>query len=318
MTNAQEAVAIVMAAGKSTRMKSDRPKVLHELCYQPILAYVLDALEEAGVARTLVVVGFQAGEVEAAFAGRPGIEFVLQAEQLGTGHAVAICGEKLKAHTGPVVVIAGDQPLVRGQLILEMLARLRQTGAKALLATAIVDDPTGMGRIIRDRDGQFAGIVEHKDATAEQAAIREINPSFYAFDGPLLFRALAEVRPNNAQKEYYLTDVPAILRSWGERIVAESLANQTDVFGINHRSHLAQAHVLMQQRVQQRHLDAGVTIVDPGTTLIDPRAQIGQDAVIHPFTIIEGPVRIGAKCRIGPFAHVREDVAQGAVVTRES
>lgn len=311
MTEKQEAVAIVMAAGKSTRMKSDRPKVLHELCYQPVLAYVLDALEEAGIHRKLIVVGFQADQVRTTFSERPGVEFVLQDQQLGTGHAVGICSERLKGHTGSVIVIAGDQPLVRGQLVVDMLARLRETGAKALLATAIVDDPTGLGRIVRDREGRFAGIVEQKDATAEQAAIREINPSFYAFDGPLLFHALEQVKPNNAQKEYYLTDVPAILRSWGELIIAESLATQTDVHGINHRTHLAQAHLLLQARVHQRHMDAGVTIIDPRSTVIDPRARIGQDTVIHPFTVIEGPVRIGTKCVIGPFAHVKQDVADG-------
>jgi bifunctional UDP-N-acetylglucosamine pyrophosphorylase/glucosamine-1-phosphate N-acetyltransferase len=299
-----EPVAIVMAAGKSTRMKSERPKVLHELCGQPILDYVLSALEQAGVRRKLVVVGFQADLVQAAFAGRPGVEFVRQTEQLGTGHAVSVCADALRGHAGPVIVIAGDQPLIRPELVSEMLRRLRESGAKALLATAVVQNPHGYGRILRDEAGEFVGVVEQKDATPDQAQIREVNPSFYAFDGPSLFSALAEVRPANAQKEYYLTDVPAILRRRGERIAAENLATETDTYGINHRGHLAEAHALMQDRIHQRLFDAGVTVVDPRNTYIDARAEIGPDTVVYPFSIIHGPVRIGRRCRIGPFAQI--------------
>lgn len=318
-----EPVAIVMAAGKSTRMKSDRPKVLHELCGQPILDYVLQALEQAGVRRKLVVVGFQSELVENAFRNHPGVEFVRQTEQLGTGHAVQVCQEKLRSHEGPVIVIAGDQPLIRPTLISDMVRRLGETGAKALIATAIVQNPFGYGRILRDEGGEFAGVIEQKDATPDQSQIREINPSFYAFDGPMLFSALAEVRPTNAQKEYYLTDVPAILRKRGERIVAENLATETDTYGINHRGHLAEAHALMQDRIHQRLFDAGVTIIDPRNTYIDARAEIGPDTVIHPFSIIHGPARIGRRCKIGPFAQVppntqlADDAIVGSFVDQE-
>ena len=316
MDPVNEPVAIVMAAGKSTRMKSDTPKILHELCGQPVLQYVLDALTQAGIRRKLVVVGFQADLVKQAFANTPGVEFVLQAEQLGTGHAVMVCESALCEHQGSVIVIAGDQPMIRAELIADMLRRLKETNAKGLIATAIVPHPFGLGRILRDEKGNFIGIVEQKDATPEQAKINEINPSFYAFDGPLLFDSLRKVRPENAQKEYYLTDVPGILRSGGHTIVAEPLATETDMYGINHRGHLAEAHRLMQERIHQRHFDAGVTIVDPRTTSIDSRAQIGSDTIIYPNTVIGGPVRIGRHCRIGPFAHLRPEteLADGVIV----
>jgi bifunctional UDP-N-acetylglucosamine pyrophosphorylase/glucosamine-1-phosphate N-acetyltransferase len=299
-----DAVAIVMAAGKSTRMKSNKPKVLHELCGRPILQYILDALHQVGVRRKLVVVGFQAELVKEAFAREPGVEFVLQSEQLGTGHAVMMAEPLLRDHRGPVVVIAGDQPMIRPQLVADMLRRLRETEAQALLATAIVPNPFGLGRILRDSHGEFVGIIEQKDTSTEQSRINEINPSFYAFDGSLLFSSLRKVRPENAQKEYYLTDVPAILRRDGYRIVADVLATETDMYGINHRGHLAEAHRLMQERIIQRHFDEGVTIVDPRSTYIDVRAQIGNETVIHPNTVIEGPVTVGKHCNIGPFAYL--------------
>ena len=250
----------------------------------------------------------------------PGVEFVEQKEQLGTGHAVLVCHDLLKYHTGPVIVIAGDQPMIRAELIREMLSRANSQGAKAFLATAVVKDPFGLGRIVRDTAGNFVRIIEQKDATPQEAAICEINPSFYVFDGPVLFDALQQVRPNNVQKELYLTDVPGILCQRREKVLAEALADETDMFGINHRQHLADAHTLMQERIHSAHLEAGVTIVDPRNTYIDARATIERDTVILPFTVIGGPVEIGRRCRIGPFAHIREgtvladDVQIGAFV----
>jgi bifunctional UDP-N-acetylglucosamine pyrophosphorylase/glucosamine-1-phosphate N-acetyltransferase len=293
-----------MAAGKSTRMKSEKPKVLHELCGKPVLGYVLDALSEAGVGRKIVVVGYQADLVREAFRGAAGVEFVVQTEQLGTGHAVMMAEPALQKHQGSVVVIAGDQPLIRPRLVADILRRREETGAHAMIGTAAVPDPFGLGRILRDQNGNFLGVVEQKDATPEQALIKEINFSFYCFDGPELFDALKRVRPENAQKEYYITDVPGILRADGKRIVAEPLANEVDMFGINHRGHLAQAHRLMQERIIQRHFDNGVTVVDPQSTYVDVRAEIGADTVLHPNTVIRGDVTIGKRCQVGPLAIV--------------
>lgn len=303
--NHDEAVAIVMAAGKSTRMKSDLPKVLHELCGQPLLAYVLDALDAAGIKRKLVVIGFGADLVKERFQGRPGVEFVLQAEQKGTGHAVLCCREALKDHKGPVVVLAGDGPMVRAEMIKQMLQKSHEGQTKAFMATAVVEDPTGLGRIVRDSNNNFVKIVEQKDASPEESQIREINASFYCFDGPALFEALTQVRPNNKQNEYYVTDVPAILLAQGETVKAEVLADEVDMFGINSRRHLTQAHALMQQRILERLMDDGVTVVDARNTYIEANVEIGRDTVIYPFTVIRGPSRIGSNCRIGPFAHLR-------------
>lgn len=316
MTRTNEAVAVVLAAGKSTRMKSDLPKVLHDLCGQPLLAYVLEALEGAGVRRKLVVVGHGASLVERRFAGAPGVEFVLQAEQKGTGHAVLVCEDQFADHPGPTIVLTGDGPMIQSQMIQQMLARCRETQAQAFLATAEVGDPTGLGRIVRDARGNFQRIVEHKDASPEERRIREVNPSFYVFDTRLLLDALRQVRPNNVGGEYYVTDVPAILLERGHCVVAEVLASEADMFSINTRRHLAEAHRLMQERIQGRLMDAGVSIVDPRTTSVDGRAVIGRDTILYPFTVIEGPARIGCGCRLGPFAYVRDgqELPDGAVV----
>lgn len=307
MTEDSAPVAIVMAAGKSTRMKSELPKVLHDLCGQPLLSYVLSALREAGIHRILVVVGFGADLVRERFAHDAGLEFVLQEKQRGTGDAVGACAGALREHRGSVVVLAGDGPMIRPELIQAMMARFAAAKAKALLATALVNDPTGFGRIVRDGEGRFQRIVEQKDASSVETAIREVNPSFYVFDGPALFRALQRVEPNNAQGEYYITDVPGILRADGEVVVAEVLASEADMFGVNDRRHLATAHALMQNRIQQNLMLAGVSIVDPRNTYIDARARIGVETVIYPFSVIQGPCQLGAGCRVGPFALVRAD-----------
>jgi bifunctional UDP-N-acetylglucosamine pyrophosphorylase/glucosamine-1-phosphate N-acetyltransferase len=315
-----EPAAVVMAAGKSTRMKSDLPKVLHSLCGQPLLAYVLAALEEAGVRRKVVVVGYKSELVKEQFADSPGVEFVEQTEQRGTGHAVMCAETALKSHQGPVAVVAGDMPLVRPEMIKQMIDRLAETKSAAVMATAVVSDPFGLGRIVRGKDGDFQRIVEQRDATPEEAALKEINPSFYAFDGQALFAALKKVGSNNAQGEYYLTDVPAIMKADGKAVRAEILADEIDAYGINDRRQLAKTHELMQQRIQDRLMLDGVTIVDPRSTYIDARAKIGRDTVIRPFTMIEGPCEIKGDCIIGPFTHLRpyvnlaEGVKLGAFV----
>jgi bifunctional UDP-N-acetylglucosamine pyrophosphorylase / glucosamine-1-phosphate N-acetyltransferase len=315
-----EPVAVVMAAGKSTRMKSDLPKVLHPLCGQPLLAYVLAALEEAGIRRKIVVVGYRSELVREQFQHEAGVEFVEQTEQRGTGHAVLVTESVLGGHQGPVVVLAGDMPLVRSEMIRQMIDRLVETNSAALLATAVVSNPFGLGRIVRNEDGEFVRIVEQRDASPEEAALREINPSFYAFDGSLLFDALKQVGSNNAQGEYYLTDVPGILREAGKAVRADILADEIDAYGINDRRQLAQVHELMQRRIQDKLMLDGVTIVDPRSTYVDARAKIGRDTVIRPFTMIEGPCEIGPSCLIGPFTHLRpyttlaDDVRIGAFV----
>ncbi|MBR2586247.1 MAG: NTP transferase domain-containing protein [Thermoguttaceae bacterium] len=230
--------AIVLAAGKGTRMKSDLPKVLYPVAGRPIIDYVLDALAEAGVTEIVVVVGYRGDEVRRSLAGRVNIRFVEQTALLGTGHAVMCCRPALADVTGPIFVIAGDSPMLRGdsvKALFDEYDRRQKAGqpASAVLGTVSKENPFGMGRILRDAEGNFLGIVEERDATAEQKAITEINMSYYVFDAADLFRALDQVTTDNAQGEYYITDVPAILRKEGKRVEALKVLSPEECLGVN-------------------------------------------------------------------------------------
>lgn len=309
-------VAIILAAGKSTRMKSALPKVLHEICGRPMIEYVLDASRAAGVRRQVVIVGHEAERVKQALAHHADVEFALQAEQKGTGHAVMMCRENLANHDGPVLILTGDAPLMRPESFTALLADYHQQNAACVIGTAETEHNQGLGRIVRDAGGEFLRIVEQKDATPAEAAIREINVGCYVFDCQSLFAALAEVRPNNKQGEYYLTDVAAILTSQGKRVVASMKLDIAEALGVNTRAQLVDIHRVIQARCFERLLAEGVTIVDPSQTYIDPRATIGPDTVIEPFTAITGPAVIGRGCRIGPNAVVNGTarLADGTVV----
>ncbi len=304
-------VAIILAAGRSTRMKSELPKVMHEMCGRPMLVYVLDACRQAGIAELYVVVGFGKEAITSALGAEPGIHFVEQAEQKGTGHAVLMCKDALAKFTGDCVVIAGDMPMIRAETLRTLVGSHRATGATASLATTVLEDPTSYGRILRDGAGAFAGIVEHRDCTPEQLALREVNPSYYCFDAKAMFEALAQVKPNNAKGEYYITDALTILRSAGKTVRASTSVPAQDAVGINSRADLADVARLMQRRIQDSWMEQGVTIVDPTTTWIDSGVQIGPETMIKPFCFLEGNARIGEGCTIGPFAYV----AAGAVVS---
>lgn len=298
--------AVVMAAGKSTRMVTEMPKVLHEICGRPMLAYVIDACRAAGIQRIICVVGYRKEDVISAFGNEPDITFIEQVEQKGTGHAVMVCAKALADFDGDVVIIAGDMPLVRHET-LELLIRTHKSQNSAVtLATALLENPSGYGRIARDSYGNLEGIVEEGDCTPEQKKIKEVNPSYYCFNKGLLFEALQKVRPNNVKGELYLTDALHILIGAGHRAVAITAVAAEDAMGINSRLDLAEVGRVMQNRIQRKLMTNGVTIVDPGNTWIDVRAEIGQDSVIYPFTYIHGRVKIGRHCLIGPFAYLRE------------
>ena len=301
----QGPVAIILAAGHGKRMKSERAKVLHEVCGQPMIRYVVEAARGAGAKSIVVVVGYAAGQVRDALADEPDVLFATQERQLGTGDAVKSCHDVLGDYAGPALVLVGDEPLIRPGPLADLLARQRRDGAACLLGTAMLPDPTGFGRILRDSAGRFLGIVEERDCTPEEKAIREVNPSCYVFDLPGLWDALGRLTTSNAQGEYYLTDAPALLQSMGRKVVALDVLLHDDILGVNTRQHLAEAHAIMQGRIQDHWMTEGVTIVDPRNTYIDARATIGRDTVVFPFTVIQGPVSIGPNCRIGPFAHVR-------------
>lgn len=298
--------AVLLAAGKSTRMVTDLPKVLHEVCGRPMLAYVVDACREAGVSPVLVVVGYRQEDVVAAFPQEPDLRFVTQAEQKGTGHAVLMCREALEGFDGNVLVLAGDMPLIRSETVKLLIQTHEREHAAVTLATTILDDPTGYGRIVRDAYGNLQGIVEHADCTPEQRKIKEVNPSYYCFDKKLLLAALDEIRPENVKGEYYLTDALRILIHQGHRAVAVTAVPPQDAMGVNSRQQLADCGKIMQNRIQSTLMNTGVTIVDPPNTWIDARARIGRDTVVHPFTYIHGRVQIGARCSIGPFAYIRD------------
>jgi bifunctional UDP-N-acetylglucosamine pyrophosphorylase/glucosamine-1-phosphate N-acetyltransferase len=300
-----ETVAIILAAGVSKRMNTHLAKVLHEVCGRPMLAYVLDACREAGIKRIYVVVGFSAEQVKEQFGGADDITWVEQTEQLGTAHAVSCCKEHLKNFEGQTLILCGDGPMIRAQTLKVLIAKHQAAQSAATLATAVLDDPSGYGRIIRDNYGNMQGIVEDSDCTPEQLAINEINPSNYLFNNKILFEALEQVKPDNVKKEYYLTDAVSGIIATGHKVVAITAVAPDEAIGINSRAQLSAASKIMQQRIQRRLMESGVTIVDPDTTWIDARAQIGRDTVIEPFTYIHGEVKIGQDCRVGPFAHLR-------------
>lgn len=301
----QGPVAIILAAGHGKRMKSEKAKVLHDVCGRPMIHYVVEAARGAGARTIVVVVGYTAEQVREALDGEPDVVFVTQTRQLGTGDAVKAAHSVLEGYEGPALVLVGDEPLIRCEPLADLLDIQRRDQDGCLLGTAVVPDPSGFGRILRDSAGRFLRIVEERDCSPEEKAIREVNPSCYVFALPGLWDALGRLNTSNAQGEYYLTDAPTLLQEMGRKVVALSVLEPDDILGVNTRQHLAQAHAIMQDRIQDRWMTAGVSIVDPRNTYIDGRATIGAESVILPFTVIQGAVTIGTNCRVGPFAHLR-------------
>lgn len=238
MTTQDAPIAIVLAAGKGTRMKSELPKVLCEAAGRPLVSYVIDALRKAGVGKIVVVVGYRADLVEETLKSDPDISFALQEEQLGTGHAVMMCREAISGHNGPVIVVAGDSPMTQSDSLAALLKDFAETSPACILGTLIHEDPTGLGRIVRDTDGNFTGIVEHKDASEEQLAINEVNMSTYVFDCQKMLGALDRLTDNNRQKEYYITDIPGIMLSDKEDVRALPVLKPVEALSVNTVEHL--------------------------------------------------------------------------------
>jgi bifunctional UDP-N-acetylglucosamine pyrophosphorylase/glucosamine-1-phosphate N-acetyltransferase len=244
----QDLAAIILAAGVGKRMHSDLAKVLHPVLGRPMVDHVIDAVRAAGIQRVILVVGHQAERVQAALAGRD-VEFVLQAPQLGTGHAVLQARPLLERHMGTVVVLCGDTPLLTAETLRELLATHQRTNASATVLSAVLDDPTGYGRVLRDAGGAVRGIVEHKDASEEERHVAEINSGLLAFSTPDLFAALDQVQADNAQGEYYLTDTLGILLKMGRRVSAQPAADVREVLGVNTSQQLEEVATIMRQRV---------------------------------------------------------------------
>lgn len=243
-----QTAAIILAAGKGTRMRSDLPKVLHPVLGRPMLAYVFEACRAAGVGRIVAVIGHGAEQVRAAFAGDEDVTWVLQAEQHGTGHAVLCCAEALRGFTGQTLVLCGDGPLIRATTLAALRARHAERRSAVTLATTVLDDPTGYGRIDRDATGRLRGIVEHSDCTPEQRAIQEVNPSYYCFDNGVLFDTVARVRPDNAKHEIYLTDAVRIAIEDGATVEAVTALAPEEALSVNSVAQLTRVERIMAER----------------------------------------------------------------------
>ncbi|MFE4914775.1 bifunctional UDP-N-acetylglucosamine diphosphorylase/glucosamine-1-phosphate N-acetyltransferase GlmU [Streptomyces sp. NPDC056652] len=308
------AAVVVLAAGEGTRMKSRTPKVLHEVCGRSLVGHVVSAARELGPEQLVVVVGHAREQVEGHLsAEHAGVRTAYQAEQHGTGHAVRIALQELGATPhGTVIVACGDTPLLSGDTLKALAATHAADGNAVTVLTAEVPDSTGYGRIVRDgASGAVTAIVEHKDATDAQRAIREINSGVFAFDGPLLADALGKVRTDNSQGEEYLTDVLGILREAGHRVGASIAVDHREILGINNRVQLAEARRLLNGRLLERAMLAGVTVVDPASVFVDVSVTFEQDAVVHPGTQLLGATHLGEGAEVGPNSRLK-DTAVGA------
>lgn len=305
-----QTTAVILAAGKSTRMKSKKSKVMHDVCGRPMLEYVVRACYDAGVSRIIMVVGHGKEDVIAQFGSDNRIAFVEQNPQLGTGHAVMVCIEELKKVHGDVLIMVGDGPLIRAEVLQKLHQAHIESKADASMATATLPNPFGYGRITRDAKGEFVAIVEEIDCTPEQKAIQEVFPSYYCVKVEQLIHALGKLdNKTNKKGEYYLTDIFAILRKEGKKITALQAVAPEDIMGVNNRQQLAEIDQVMQNRIQQTLLDGGVTIINRSLTYIESGVTIGQDTIVQPFTFIGRDTTIGEDCVIGPYARVpRESI----------
>jgi bifunctional UDP-N-acetylglucosamine pyrophosphorylase / glucosamine-1-phosphate N-acetyltransferase len=308
--------AIILAAGQGTRMKSRLYKILHSVCGKPMVQHVVDQVSQVGVDRTVVVVGHGAEKVKEQLGDE--ITYVLQEEQLGTGHAVMQAETLLKDKEGVTVVLCGDTPLITKETIESLIMYHEQHNAKATILTAKASDPTGYGRIVRDRQGAVQRIVEHKDASNEERSITEINTGTYCFDNVALFKALRHVGNKNVQGEYYLPDVVEILQRQSELIAAYQTDSFDETLGVNDRVALASAEEIMRKRINETHMRNGVTLTDPNNTHIGAEVMIGTDTIIKPGTMITGKTVIGSDCEIGPNTEIIDSYVGDRTTIKQS
>ena len=302
--------SIILAAGKGTRMKSETPKVLHEIFNKTLLGYVIEAVNGTGIAdENFVIVGHQSELVEKYVSKNyPNSKTILQSPQLGTGHAASMALNDLKNYKGEVIILCGDTPLITSETLKDFVETHRKQKSDLTVMSAIIENPLNYGRIVRKNDGKVDSIVEEKDATPQQKKINEINAGIYCLNWEKVKTAFSELKANNAQGEYYLTDIV----KWGNEnflsVNAYILKDNEEIFGINSKINLAEAAKMLNKRVLEKHMTSGVTIIDPDTTWISPETEIESDTIIYPSCYIEGKNKIGKNCKIGPFAHLRGDV----------
>jgi bifunctional UDP-N-acetylglucosamine pyrophosphorylase/glucosamine-1-phosphate N-acetyltransferase len=297
---------VILAAGLGTRMKSRKAKVLHRAGGRYLVEHVLRTAQTLAPAeRIFVVVGHQAAELRAAIQ-TPGIGFIEQSEQKGTGHALMVAAETLSGLDGRLVILYGDCPLVRPETLAGLVAAQESSGAAGAILTAEMEDPTGYGRVLRDGDGHVTGVVEQRAGTPEQLAIREANMGLYCYDAAPFWRHIRELRPDNPAREYYLTDMVEILHRAGHAITAFRIDDPREVLGINDREELSVVDRLLRARKVRELMIGGVTIEKPETVTVDPDVTIGMDSVVEPFAQILGRTTIGENCRIGACSIVED------------
>jgi|CXWL01.1.fsa_nt_gi bifunctional UDP-N-acetylglucosamine pyrophosphorylase/glucosamine-1-phosphate N-acetyltransferase len=301
--------AIILAAGKGTRMKSDVPKVLHKVAGKPVIQYVLDITKDLRSLKTYVVVGHKS-EMVKTYLGE-GVQVAIQKQLLGTADAVRSVAPYLKSFSGHVLILCGDTPLLDKVIIRQLISKHLKSKVACTVLTARIPEPGTYGRIIRDQNDAIAAIRERKDATPEEIEINEINVGVYCFRAPLLFETLKKVQLNANKKEFYLTDIVELLLKQGQKVETVVTDDPNVAFGVNTREDLALCESILRQRITKRLMLSGVTIIDPKTIFIDDDVKIGRDTVIHPFTVIQSGVKIGRECSIGPFARLRPGTVVG-------
>ena len=308
--------AVILAAGKGTRMKSKLYKVLHPVCGKPMVEHVIENVSSIKAKKIVTIIGHGAEEVKSVLKDKT--EYALQAEQLGTAHAVMQAQDLLSDEEGTTLVICGDTPLITAETLEALLDLHAKQNAKATILTARTSNPAGYGRIVRNAEGLVERIVEHKDANEEELLIEEINTGTYCFDNKLLFECLKNVSNENAQGEYYLPDVIEILKKQGEIISAYETADFAETLGINDRVALSEAESYLKRRINEQHMRNGVTIIDPLNTYIHKDVQIGADSYIYPGTTIAGKTIIGNSCKIGPNTEIDNCEIGDNTVIRQS
>lgn len=311
---------LILAAGLGTRMKSARAKVLHELGGHPLITYVCRAAQPLGPGKIYVVVGHQAAEVQKAVQAEVGdtAEFVTQTEQRGTGNAVMAAQAQLENKDSLVLVLSGDVPLIRAATLERFIDQHRASGAACSVLSVRLENPTGYGRVVRDESDQFVRIVEQKDATTEEQKVKEINSGIYCFASQKLFPALKRVKPSNKQGEFYLTDVPQILLSDGERVDVYLYGDAREVSGINTRAELAEfENLLRRSTIRKLMIEAGVTFLDPSHAYISAEAQIGKDCIIYPDVAIGGKTTLGENCEIRSGTRITNSRLGNNVVVKD-
>lgn len=311
-----ERYAIILAAGKGTRMKSKLYKVLHPVCGKPMVEHIMNRVEEINPNKVVTIVGHGADEVKAQLGTRS--EYALQEEQLGTGHAVMQAADFLKGKKGTTLVISGDTPLLTSETLDQLFEYHKGKNASATILTAQADDPSGYGRILRDRVGIVDKIVEQKDASFEEAQIKEINTGTYCFDNELLFEALDNITTDNVQGEYYLTDIIEILKDNGHTVAAYQTNDFDESIGVNDRIALSQANSIMRKRINRNHMRNGVSFIDPNTTYIDDGVKIGAETIIEPGVSLKGDTTIGENCVITQNSQIIDSSIEDNVTVKSS